>query len=541
MTATPAAATVPFVGLRPFDTGDAAWFFGRDREKAALTRKLRGSRFTAVVGPSGSGKSSVVRAGVMPLLEQYGWRRIVTKPGSAPLARLADALAASVPQDRLAGARRVRFDAALRASAFGLAEVVDQLEAQAPPLLLVVDQFEELFRYGEEERGAAKAGMREEARVFVEQLLAATAAPDGSMHVCVTMRSDYFGNCAAYAGLSEAVSASQFLVPLPQRDQLEQAIRKPVEKAEARIEEALVQHLLVDVEEQNDPLPLLQHTLRRLWEEASGNPRTLSVEDYDTVGRIEGSIDRKAQAVFASLERANRTDPVVLERVMKALTDLDRRDRASRRPQRRSDLIALVRDTRLLDEAGTDAALDRVLSRLKSEDTSFLQLGPEDDPEVDIGHEALIRSWTRLSGNNRDFLTGWLREERDDGEKWGGYLRRVDERSWYFIGEQRRLNGWLRQRAIGEAWSRRYGNRWQDVAVLLRRSARINTAVAVVVLLFILAALYGAVLLYSARTEAVHEALVRGPGGSGPGGVGGRRRQTWRLARARGASAVLAG
>src|ERR1700730_1279513 len=105
---------LPFVGLRPFDTSDAKWFFGRDRDTAALTRKLRGSRFTAVVGPSGSGKSSVVRAGVVPLLQADGWREILTKPGSAPLARLALALSDAAASERLAEARRFRFEAMLR-------------------------------------------------------------------------------------------------------------------------------------------------------------------------------------------------------------------------------------------------------------------------------------------------------------------------------------------------------------------------------------------------------------------------------------------
>ena len=100
------------------------------------------------------------------------------------------------------------------------------------------------------------------------------------MHVCITMRSDYFGNCSAYAGLAEAVSASQFLIPLPLRGQMEEAIRRPVSRAGGAIEEALVQRLLVDVVEEVDQLPLLQHTLRRLWEKASGSPPTMREADY---------------------------------------------------------------------------------------------------------------------------------------------------------------------------------------------------------------------------------------------------------------------
>ena len=454
------------MGLRPFHTNDAAWFFGRGREAAVLTQKLRNAAFTAVVGPSGSGKSSIVRAGVVPLLQRDGWREIVTKPGSSPLERLARALASAAPADRLSEARRFRFDSALRASAFGLADIAETVEVDTPRLLLVVDQFEELFRYGGEAKGSVKAGMREESRAFIELLLAATRRKHARLHVCVTMRSDFFGACSAYEGLAEAVSASQFLVPLPGREQLEEAIREPVQKADALIEEALVQRLLVDVEEETDQLPLLQHTLRRLWELANGDPRTMREADYMTVGRIAGSIDRKAEAVRDALGNANFSDLKTLELVMKALTDLDVRDRATRRPQQQSELTALLLDRGFADWRAAEASLERVLAALKAEDTSFVQLGDGDDPEIDIGHEALIRSWKRLAGPQRDFVEGWLREERNDGEKWREYVRRADEGPRLSARERK----WARRHSLGEAWSRRYGNRWPDVKRLIRRS-----------------------------------------------------------------------
>jgi hypothetical protein len=376
----------------------------------------------------------------------------------------------------------------LRGSAFGLADIAETVEIDTPRLLLVVDQFEELFRYGDEASGATKAGMREEGRAFIELLLAATSRKHGRLQVCVTMHSDFFGACSAYKGLAEAVSASQFLVPLPGREQLEEAIRKPVEKAGAAIEEALVQRLLVDVEEETDQLPLLQHTLRRLWELAGGDPRTMREADYVTVGRIAGSIDRKAEAVRGALRKANATDLRTLELVMKALTDLDVRDRATRRPQRRSELIALLRDRGFTDQRAAEASLERVLASLEAEDTSFVQLGDGDDPEIDIGHEALIRTWTRLAGPQRDFAKGWLREERDDGEKWREYVRRAAEGPRLTARERK----WVRKHSLGEAWSRRYGNRWLDVKRLIRRSfwlgAGRKSLIAIGLLLFAFAA-----------------------------------------------------
>ena len=512
MTPSNSTQAEPFVGLRPFDTRDAAWFFGRSREAAALTRKLRTAGFTAVVGPSGSGKSSIVRAGAVPLLQQDGWREIVTKPGSSPMGRLARALASAAPEDRVSEARRFRFDTTLRASAFGLADIAETVEVDSSRLLLVVDQFEELFRYGDEASGAAKVGMREESRAFIELLLAATRRKHGRLHVCVTMRSDFFGACSAYEGLAEAVSASQFLVPLPGRAQLEEAIRCPVERAGAAIEEELVQRLLVDVEEESDQLPLLQHTLRRLWELAAGDPRTMREEDYDAVGRITGSINRKAEAVMGALGKANAGDLKTLERVMKALTDLDIRDRATRRPQRRSELITLLLDRGSAVRSGAEASLDRVLASLKTEDTSFVQLGDEDDPEIDIGHEALIRSWTRLAGAQRDFAKGWLREERDDGEKWRGYVRRAAEGPLLSSRERRRSKKWVRKQSLNEVWSRRYGNKWQDVRSLMRRSfwhsAVRKSAIVIALFLFASVLFYESESRFRAYLEASHYARL---------------------------------
>ena len=463
--------TVPFVGLRPFDTADAAWFFGRDLETPALTQKIRANRFTAVVGPSGSGKSSVVRAGVVPLLQSDGWQQIIATPGSAPLAQLARALAGAEADDRLAEARRFRFDALLRASAFGLAEIAETLRPDAPRLLLVIDQFEELFRYGDEASGTMRAAMREESRAFVELLLTATQSAPVRLRVCITVRSDYFGACSAYVGLAEAISASQFLIPLPHREQLDDAIRKPVARAGAVIEEGLVQRLLVDVEEEQDQLPLLQHTLRRLWEQASGEPRTMREKDYVEVGKIAGSINKKAESIVAALSRTNSYDLATLECVMKALTDLDEHDRTTRHPRKRSELLALVSERVATTPVSAAASLDRVLGALRAEDTSFLLVRDGDDPGVDISHEALIRSWVRLSGPRRDFSSGWIREERDDGERWREYVRRAAEGATLGSRELRMLSAWPTSRGFGKAWSRRYGNQWEQVEELKQRSA----------------------------------------------------------------------
>ncbi|MCP5243332.1 MAG: AAA family ATPase [Burkholderiales bacterium] len=484
-------APIPFVGLRPFDSADHHWFHGRDREIAALLRKVRNNRFTAVVGASGSGKSSLVRAGILAPLAEDGWQTILAKPGSAPIARLAAALSETAHSsfsvetatDNLAEARAFRYDALLRQSAYGLAEIGQQLAPDAPRLVLVIDQFEELFRYGEEAQGAEKAAMAEESRAFVELLLTAASQSSGRLHVILTMRSDFFGNCAAYDGLADAVSASQYLVPLPRRDQMQDIIRKPVLDAGGAIDETLVQRLLLEVTEQTDHLPALQHTLRRLWEMApvESGQRRLREEDYQRIGGIAGSIDFKAEQIAAGLRQAHPEDFSTLESIMKAITDLDEQSRATRRPQKCSALSELLTEmTR--DKQKAEASLDRVLKALASEEISFIQLGGGDDPETDIGHEALIRSWRRLCGEERRFKTGWLVEEREDGRHWRDLARREKNSLGMHLSDAWQARRWIRRKKIGPVWTSRYGDAWETIRQFIRESLIKNGVIVVSIL-----------------------------------------------------------
>ncbi len=449
----------PFVGLRAFDVTDHQWFRGRSKEIATLLRKVRSNPFTAVVGASGSGKSSLVRAGVLVPLKQDNWRCIIVKPGAAPISHLASAFSHAMHggiRDSLTDARTYRYDAELRQSAFGLVEIARRLVPDEQPLLLVIDQFEELFRYGGEAQGIEKAAMQEEGRAFVELLLTVALQSAVRLHVIITMRSDFFGNCAHYTGLAEAVSASQYLVPLPNRDQLEEIIRGPIADAGGEMDDMLVQRMLLDVAEQTDRLPTLQHTLRRLWEVAQGEPRRLREEDYKAIGGMAGSIDTKAEQIATELKKAHKEDLITLERVMKAITALDDQGRATRRPQKRGALLGLI--TEILGEhEATEASLDRVLNALADEEISFIQLGDGDDPEVDIGHEALIRSWRRLCGEGRDFKTGWLMEEWDNGRQWWGLVRRAKNKQFLGLPEAWHTRKWIKKEKIGPLWCERYG------------------------------------------------------------------------------------
>jgi len=278
------SASRPFPGLRPFAFADRAFFFGRQSHVFALYRLVENGRFIAVIGGSGSGKSSLVLAGLCGLLDEETqdpngprWICLDMKPGGAPIKRLAGALARLSKRDNDEDYARLsaRIDYRLRQSSFSLESAIEEAGGLAGRhLLLIVDQFEELFRFGlatSGQRGTslADAKARDEATQLVQILQDAERRRLQNVNVLITMRSDFIGDCAYFDRLPELVSATQYLVPNLTRGQLEEAIRKPIEVAGGEIEPELVERLITDCGDELDQLPVLQHCLMRLWDRAS--------------------------------------------------------------------------------------------------------------------------------------------------------------------------------------------------------------------------------------------------------------------------------
>ena len=253
----------PYPGLRPFEPNEFENFFGRDRQIDELLTRLREHRFVAVLGLSGSGKSSLVRAGLIHRLEVgylagagVHWKVALFRPGSEPIEALASAL------DETLGVQPERA-LQLRKSTHELLNSTHTGRRPGENLLLVVDQFEEIFRFHRDRQLSER-----DAAHFVDLLLAAEQdlAPEYRVYVVLTMRTDYLGDCAQFEGLPEALNRSQYLVPRLTREQTREAIQGPAALTDTEIASDLMQALLVESAEGRDTLPLLQHTLMRLWE-----------------------------------------------------------------------------------------------------------------------------------------------------------------------------------------------------------------------------------------------------------------------------------
>jgi len=493
------SAERPFPGLRPFGSQDRDFFFGREAQFLALYRLLNLSRFLAVIGNSGSGKSSLVRAGLLPLLDEENkestsrkWRWVEMRPGDAPLQSLNRAMSklasdlATTDDSGIAATRDLRISHHLRGSSHGIVKAVAEMDqSDSSTIVLLVDQFEELFRFADPSAGVSPqegARLRDEAAQFVQLLLEASRSSAAKMHVIITLRSDFIGDCARFQGLPEVVSGTQFLVPSLTRDRREEVITKPFAKVGATIEPALVEQLLNDSGDEMDQLPVLQDCLLRLWELAGrrtatdGEPgvaRHVTADDYRQIHGMAGALSQHADEIIS--EQLPGLDLPVAA-VFRALSDVDRGGRATRRA---------IPFRRLMDETGVDEqVLRKIVDVFRADGCSFLTPSPTSMPvlasatRLDVGHEALLRHWERVSGapgatgeRADPRPVGWLKEEYRDGQRYQALLAlaTTDDTEGTLLSPEQlvRYRNWWNERQPTKAWAERYGGGHERVVKLL--------------------------------------------------------------------------
>jgi basic membrane lipoprotein Med (substrate-binding protein (PBP1-ABC) superfamily)/DNA-binding SARP family transcriptional activator len=376
----------PFKGLHAFTESDVAKFFGRDRIVTELVRRLSSERrLLGLIGASGSGKSSILRAGLIPAIRKGAvgnpddWLIAQMVPGAKPFTELEAALLRSTldAPDSLAELLDHAEDGLQRAA-------LRMLPGATGRLLLVIDQFEELFTLveSEEERGR-----------FIRNLEIALSDPHGRIVIVVALRADFYDRPLEYVGfadlLSEGVVNTTPLTP----DELEVAAEQPAAMAGVQLETTLLARLLTDVAGQTGGLPLFQYALTELFDRRSGD--LLTAEVYEDMGGVQGAITRRAEDLFQTFDPDEQE---ACKQLFLRLVTIARVDAWSRRRVAASEIVAIA-----VDIVDLQTVLDKFGSfRLLTFDRDYVS----GSPTVEVSHEALLGEWSRLRR--------WIEDGRDD-------------------------------------------------------------------------------------------------------------------------------
>ncbi|WP_105968123.1 nSTAND1 domain-containing NTPase [Streptomyces geranii] len=379
----PEGVEPPYRGLARFETDDHALFFGRDRMIDRLRRLVCDRRLAVLFGPSGSGKSSLLRAGLIPRLrEEMGQRdcpsalRVLT-PGTRPATTYGHLLAPAPGE---------------------------------PESWVVVDQFEEIFTLCRDPRERSR---------FIDLLLTARE-PDSRLRVLITVRADFYARCAEHRGLADALDGAGLLLGPMTADELRDAIVKPAQSVGHLVERELTARLIDDLLHEPGGLPMLSHVLQETWRRRKA--RTLTLDAYEAAGGVRGAIAASAEEAYGRLSPAQAR---TARRLLTRMVEPGQGTRDTRRPLTRADLNEFA-----------DPEAPNVVERL-----ARARLLAVDEDGVQLAHEALITGWPRLHGwieEDRERLRhhrrlteaahNWLEHDRDPGDLYrGSRLARAEE------------------------------------------------------------------------------------------------------------------
>ncbi len=461
----------PFPGLRPFTIEESHLFFGREGQVDEILSQLSKHRCVTIMGYSGSGKSSLVSCGLVPVL--YGgyltengpnWQVIPMRPGSTPISNLTDAIVNHMvgagkltPEDRPIQQAIVR--SVLKGNAFGLVELIRYMQAEdSQNFFLLIDQFEELIRYRDSGEEAIN-----EAALFVNLVLTAIQQQEVPIYVSFSLRSDFIGECSVFTGLTEVINQSNYLVPQMGREQKRLAIEGPVAVGGGRISQRLVKKLLNDIGDNQDQLPIMQHALMRTWDywvenREPGEP--MDLRHYNAIGRISQALSLHANEAYEELTPPQKE---IAEVLFKSTTEKNQENQGLRRPAKVKVVAELC--------SATEDDIVSVIETFRKPGRSFLMPGAHVNlsgaSQVELSHESLMRIWTRLAA--------WVDEEFESAQM---YKRISEAASLYQTGKaglwrppdlQLALN-WQKKQRPTRTWAQRYDVAFERAIVFLDTS-----------------------------------------------------------------------
>lgn len=410
----------PFPGLRAFNEDESTVFFGRDKQVKELLKKLSSVKFLTVIGSSGSGKSSLVRSGLIPALtgeKNADWKICSFKPGNSPIRNMAEAMVKSgLSNDSIA------LENNIRKTDQGL---IEACKATNDKILFFVDQFEEVFQ-------SIRHDGETDAITFINSLLKASAQKGLPIYIILTMRSDVLGDCTAFVGLPEAINEGQYLVPRMNAEEQSKAITGPITIAGASISSELLNQLLADFSEKPDQLPILQHALMRTWEQwkKKNSSKEIDLDVYNSVGAVH-ALSQHAEEAYEEL--SDLRSQQICEIIFKALTARGTDGKRIRQAKLLSELCSLA-------NANTEEVI-AVIDIFRGKGRGFLM--PSTDvplnelSSIEIAHDSILQAWERL--------IVWVDEEHQAAQT---YLRLCEAANLYEVGK----GGLLRDPELQMAW-----------------------------------------------------------------------------------------
>ncbi len=463
----------PFPGLRPFEIGESHLFFGRDGHSEEVLTKLLRNNFIAILGSSGTGKSSLMNCGIIPklysgLYSKNGndWEVVYTRPGSNPIKNLAKSILTLSDNDADREElllNRLLAATTLRSSSLGLVDLIKQYQGFSNKnILLFVDQFEELFRF----KADNQLGDSDETTAFVNLLLEAVRQSEVPIYIALTIRSDYSGSFAQYPKLTKAINLSHYLVPHMTRDQRRQAIEGPIAVAGGKISTRLVQQLLNDVGDNNDQLPLIQHALMRSWRYWLQNKTTdepIDIKHYTAIGTIKKALSQHANEIFDGLSISQQQTCEVL---FKTITEKGNAEFGVRKPTKLNIIAAIA--------AIEEEELKSVVEAFRKHENSLLMppsgVTLNSNTTIDISHESLIRIWNKLHKwvEEEDQAIEMYMQLSDASEKYQQGLTTL----WRPPDLQLALN-WLQDKKPTLEWAQRYDPAYERAMVFLKSSKEV--------------------------------------------------------------------
>ncbi|MCF6366427.1 MAG: hypothetical protein L3J35_09535 [Bacteroidales bacterium] len=456
----------PYPGIRSFEIGESHLFFGRSKQTEDLHRILRKTHFIAITGASGSGKSSLVKAGLIPKLHgtNDNWYHHIFRPGSNPIGNFAKSVYKTF---KINGNQKV-FDTSNEVEKILRTEnnPIEYIFSKAKPEtnhLIYVDQFEEIFRFRQNEY---QVNAESDSELFVDLLVQGSKLSNLPIYLIITLRTDFLSDCSYFSGLTKIINDGHYLIPQMTSEEKEEALTGPAGVAGAVISPGLKELIKKHLREYDISLPVFQHALMRTWDYWLNNAeygKPIDNEHYEAVGTVTDALSVHAEYLFSSLKDNSLKN--IAERIFKSLTHLGDDNRGTRSPKTLNEIIAI------LNERKED--ITEVLDKFRDEKSGFLLPAKKtkltSDTVIDISHESIMRVWGRL--------VRWVQSETESAQL---YLRISKSAELYQEGKTGLLINpdlqlalkWFDENKPNEVWAQRYDPAFDRAITFLEHSKK---------------------------------------------------------------------